>query len=77
MNFKGVYKDCISKAMIENDSQLSFYKVLFSYFQRICSQTLIHILCMQASPPCFVHKTLLENSTCFENWFDYWLKTLL
>jgi hypothetical protein len=55
--------------MIENDSQLLFYKVLFSYFQKICSQTLIHILCMQASPPWYVQKFYLKNilylKTCF------------
>jgi hypothetical protein len=34
MHFKDVYKDCISKAMIENDSQLLFYKLLFFLFSK-------------------------------------------
>jgi hypothetical protein len=35
MNYKSDYKDFFSKPMIGSKSQLLFYKILFSYYQRI------------------------------------------
>jgi hypothetical protein len=60
--------------MIGCESQLLFYKILFSYFQKIQLETLILYHFMQAKHLCHAHKVLLENIFCFENMLVIGLK---
>jgi hypothetical protein len=63
--------------MIENDSQLLSYKVLFSYFQKIYSQTLVLFLLCKQSPFCQVHNVLLENLILFSEPVSYYPTLIL